>query len=41
MERKNVRFFSVLLVICMIFSMIPAPAFAASASVVYLKPNSQ
>ena len=41
MERKISRFFSILLVICMVFSMIPATVHAAAPSVLYLKPNSE
>ena len=41
MERRMSKFFSILLVLCMIISMMPAAAFAASTpSVLYLKPNS-
>ena len=41
MERKISRFFSILLVICMVLSMMPVVAFAAMPSVLYLKPNSE
>ena len=39
MKRGMSKFFSILLVICMVLSMVPITAFAATPSVLYLKPN--
>ena len=42
MERRMNKFFSILLILCMILSMMPAAALAASTpSVLYLQPNSE
>ena len=41
MKRRMNKFFSILLVICMILSMVPAAVFAATPGVIYLKPNSE
>ena len=40
MKRGMNRFFSILLVLCMVISMVPMTAFAATPDVLYLKPNS-
>ena len=41
MTRRITRFFSILLVTCLVLSMIPAAIFAATPSVLYLKPTSE
>ncbi|MBQ3215769.1 MAG: hypothetical protein IJB11_06610, partial [Oscillospiraceae bacterium] len=41
MKRGMSKFFSILLVLCMVLSMIPLAAFAAAPSKLYLKPNSE
>ena len=41
MKRRMNKFFSILLVICMILSMVPAAVFAVTPGVIYLKPNSE
>lgn len=41
MVRRMNRFFSVLLVVCMLLSMMPTAVFAATPGVLYLKPNSE
>ena len=39
MKRGMNRFFSILLVLAMVLSMVPMTAFAATPDVLYLKPN--
>ena len=41
MLRRMNKFFSILLVVCMLLSMMPATVFAATPTKVYLKPNSE
>ena len=41
MARRINKLLSILLVVCMLLSMMPAAVFAATPSVLYLKPNSE